>query len=138
MKYLYLIFALFLVSCRDNIVYRGVGCEVYPNDTGYTNEMMRTTKEIRENVLATYSQKGVVHTRNDNEDMDDEIEAMSNLIESQTEQARRLLEQKYCKEVDLYYNQTRQDHFSTKDIKDTLYLNYLNQIKHQYLQEQGM
>ena len=64
--------------------------------------------------MATYSKKGVTQSRYENEDMDDEIEAMSDLINSQTEQAKRLLEQKYCKEVDLYYNRDRADRFLYK------------------------
>lgn len=138
MKYLYLVFALFLFGCNENIQYRGSECEVPPNDTGYTNELMRVTKEIRENVLSTYSQKGVVQSRNDNEDMDDEIEAMSDLIQSQTREAKTVLTQKYCKEVDQYYNLKTQEFFTTNNIKDTLYLKYLNGIKLRHFQEKGL
>lgn len=138
MKYLYLFFSLFLFGCNETVQYRGSECEVPPNDTGYTNELKRVTKEIRENVLSTYSQKGVVQSRNDNEDMDDEIEAMSDLIQSQTREVKNVLIQKYCKEVDQYYNLETQEFFTTNNIKDTLYLKYLNGIKLRHFQEKGM
>lgn len=138
MKYLYLFFSLFLFGCNETVQYRGSECEVPPNDTGYTNELKRVTKEIRENVLSTYSQKGVVQSRNDNEDMDDEIEAMSDLIQSQTREVKNVLIQKYCKEVDQYYNLETQEFFTTNNIKDTLYLKYLNGIKLRQFQEKGM
>ena len=136
MKYLYLLLAFFLVGCKDDVVYIGKDCKVYPNDTGYINELMRTTKEIRENVLVTYSKKGVTQARYENEDMDDEIEAMSDLIQSQTIQAEKMLTQKYCKETDIYINFRRDVWIYTNNIKDTVYLNYLKQIKQQYLQNQ--
>ena len=136
MKYLYLLLAFFLVGCKDDVVYIGKDCKVYPNDTGYINELMRTTKEIRENVLVTYSKKGVTQARYENEDMDDEIEAMSDLIQSQTTQAEKLLGQKYCKEIDVYYDRGKMVRIYTNNIQDSVYLNYLKQIKQQYLQNQ--
>lgn len=134
MKYLYLVFALFLVGCNEIKYYRTT-CEVLPNDTGYANELMLKSKEIRESVLATYSQKGSPQARYENEDMDDEIEAMSDLIKDQIQQTQSILDKKYCKEVDEFYKGSGALTFTTANIKDTMQLRILKQIKVRSIKE---
>lgn len=134
MKYLYLLFAIFFVGCTE-IRYIGTECKIQANDTNYTNELMMKSKEIRETVLATYSQKGTPQARYENEDMDDEIKAMSDLIESQIRQTDRILTMKYCKEVDKFWNVERHQEIFLVDVKDTMQLRILNQIKLQTIKE---
>lgn len=108
-RYAVIAFAILLVqSCstrhEDVIeeVVTGESCEIQNNDTAFAKAVLSSDSAIRVQVMSTiFDQAGPTH-RVEAENSPREIERISDLIESQQLNARRILEQRYCVLVEHY------------------------------------